>query len=91
MDAALREHFSGMARWQKPLGGYFFWIEFDEGIDTSALRASADRFQTGFQPGRNSSSRGALTNCIRLSFAHYGEDEIRQGISRLARLFEAYG
>ena len=91
MDAALREHFSGMARWQKPLGGYFFWIEFDEGIDTSALRASADRFLTGFQPGRNSSSRGALTNCIRLSFAHYGEDEIRQGISRLARLFEAPG
>lgn len=91
MDASLQEHFSGMARWRKPGGGYFFWLEFAEGIDTTALRAAADRFQTGFQPGRNSSSRGALNNCLRLSFAHYGEDQIREGIARLARLFGEHG
>jgi 2-aminoadipate transaminase len=87
MDAALHEHFAGVARWQKPSGGYFFWLEFDEGVDTTALRAAADRLQTGFQPGQNSSSRGALQNCLRLSFAHYGEHEIRAGVERLARLF----
>ena len=91
MHASLQEHFSGMARWRKPGGGYFFWLEFAEGIDTTALRAAADRFQTGFQPGRNSSSRGALNNCLRLSFAHYGEDEIRTGVARLARLFGERG
>ncbi|HET6591822.1 MAG TPA: PLP-dependent aminotransferase family protein [Xanthomonadales bacterium] len=91
MDASLQEHFSGMARWRKPGGGYFFWLEFADGIDTTALRAAADRFQTGFQPGRNSSSRGALNNCLRLSFAHYGEDQIREGIARLARLFGEHG
>ena len=90
MDEALQTHFGGRARWQKPRGGYFFWLEFDEGIDTTALRAAADRFQTGFQPGQNSSSRGALQNCLRLSFAHYGEADIREGITRLARLFEAH-
>ena len=89
MDEALQEHFFGIARWQKPLGGYFFWLEFDDAIDTTALRPAADAFQTGFQPGQNSSSRGALRNCLRLSFAHYGEDDIRRGIERLARLFEA--
>jgi DNA-binding transcriptional MocR family regulator len=89
MDEALQEHFSGIARWQKPLGGYFFWLEFDDGIDTTALRPAADAFQTGFQPGQNSSSRGALRHCLRLSFAHYGEDDIRRGITRLASLFKA--
>jgi DNA-binding transcriptional MocR family regulator len=88
MDEALRAHFGKLARWEKPRGGYFFWLVFDEGIDTTALRAAADRFGTGFQPGQNSSSRGALRNCLRLSFAHYGEDEIREGIRRLERLFE---
>jgi len=88
MDSALRQHFGTRARWHKPRGGYFFWLEFDEGTDTAALRASAGRFGTGFQPGQNSSSRGALNNCLRLSFAHYGEQQIREGVERLARLFE---
>ena len=90
MDKALQAHFGGRARWRKPRGGYFFWLEFDENTDTAALRPLADRFQTGFQPGRNSSSRGALKNCLRLSFANYGEDAIREGVERLARLFEAH-
>ena len=90
MDEALQAHFDGRARWRKPRGGYFFWLEFDEHTDTTALRPLADRFQTGFQPGTNSSSRGALKNCLRLSFANYGEDAIREGVERLARLFEAH-
>jgi len=90
MDEELRTHFGNLARWQTPRGGYFFWLEFNENVDTTALRAAADRFQTGFQPGQNSSSRGALKNCLRLSFAHYGEDDIRRGVARLARLFEEF-
>lgn len=87
---ALQATLGSQARWQKPAGGYFFWLEFADGVDTTALRAAADRYETGFQPGRNSSSRGALNNCLRLSFAHYREDEIREGIARLARLLEEY-
>jgi DNA-binding transcriptional MocR family regulator len=91
MDASLREHLGTTARWQRPDGGYFFWLEFAEEVDTAALRAAADRYETGFQPGRNSSSRGALNNCLRLSFARYGEDEIREGVARLARLYHEAG
>lgn len=89
MDSALREHFGGRARWLRPAGGYFFWLEFEHGTDTTELRARASEFKTGFQPGQNSSSRGKLKNCMRLSFAHYGEDDIREGIARLAQLFAA--
>lgn len=87
MDTSLREHFGERARWLRPTGGYFFWLEFAENVDTTALRSLASDFKTGFQPGQNSSSQGELRNCLRLSFAHYGEDDIRDGIERLARLF----
>ena len=88
MDAALQAHFGGRADWRKPAGGYFFWLEFADDIDTTALRDAAGAYRTGFQPGQNSSSRGALNNCLRLSFANYGEDDIIEGVARLARLFD---
>ena len=37
MDAALHEHFSAVAKWTRPNGGCFFWVQFDESIDTTAL------------------------------------------------------
>lgn len=89
MDSALHEHLGDRARWLRPGGGYFFWLEFDPLVDTAGLRSSAGDFEVGFQPGVNFSSRGGLGNCMRLSFAHYSEEEIREGIRRLARLVAA--
>ena len=87
MDDALHEHFSGIAEWTRPDGGYFFWIRFDETINTAPLRAKARELETGFQSGALFSTRGQLHNYLRLSFAHYNEDEIREGIARMQPLF----
>ena len=87
MDSALRKHLSGIARWQKPAGGYFFWLELPEGADSSALEAAARAAGTGFLPGTFCSTSGGLRHCIRLSFAHYTVPEIHEGIGRLARAF----
>jgi DNA-binding transcriptional MocR family regulator len=38
MDAALHEHFDGIAKWHRPVGGYFFWLRFDESVDTAPLQ-----------------------------------------------------
>lgn len=87
MDAALHEHFEGIAEWIRPNGGYFFWLRFDHSVDTGPLREKARRVQAGFQDGAVFSSCGRLNNCLRLCFAHYGEDDIREGIARLRPLF----
>ena len=87
MDEALHEHFDGIAEWTRPGGGYFFWLTFDESVDTAALREKAREVQAGFQGGAVFSSQRALSNCLRLSFAHYGETDIREGIARLRPLF----
>lgn len=87
MDDALRKHFDDIAEWHRPNGGYFFWLKFDESVNTTALRTQAREAKTGFQGGAVFSSSGQLENFLRLSFAHYSEDEIRDGVARLRPLF----
>ena len=86
MDAGLREQIGNAARWNRPDGGYFFWLEFDEAVDAAGLRDLAATYRTGFQPGEVFSCDRKLKNFIRLSFAHYGEDDIREGVARLGAL-----
>jgi 2-aminoadipate transaminase len=86
MDDALREHIGELANWQKPGGGYFFWLKFAESVNTAELRRKAAQYQTGFQPGENFSSSGGLRNYLRLSFAHYTEADIHEGVARLGSL-----
>ena len=87
MDAALRTHLSGVLRWEKPGGGYFFWLELPEGADAAALMAAAGTAGTGFLPGSACSVAGGLRHCLRLSFAHYSVADIHEGIARLSRAF----
>ena len=87
MDDALNEHFGDIAEWRRPDGGYFFWLRFDEAVDTTPLRKKAPELQTGFQAGATFSTRGELNNCARLCFAHYDDDDIREGVARLRALF----
>jgi DNA-binding transcriptional MocR family regulator len=85
MDAALRKHLGGRLKWQKPGGGYFFWLELPAGEDSAAFAAAARAAGTGFLPGAACSFDGGLKNCLRLSFAHYSVADIQDGIGRLAR------
>ena len=88
MDEALHRNFDGLAEWSRPNGGYFFWMRFDESVNTVPLREKARELETGFQAGSLFSSQGQLGHFIRLSFAHYDEDDIRVGVARMRPLFE---
>lgn len=88
MDDALREHFGDIAQWSRPDGGYFFWLRFSGHVDTSPLKAKAVSLETGFQPGAVFSSVDHLHNYMRLSFAHYNEEDILNGVARLRPLFD---
>jgi 2-aminoadipate transaminase len=88
MDESLQEHLSGHARWIRPDGGYFFWLEVDESIDVLELRSRAFDRGVGFQPGEVFTSTGDYKNYIRLSFAHYDEVDIHKAVSRLASMLK---
>ena len=88
MDRALESEFGSQAEWLTPAGGYFFWVRFSGRTDVAALREPARERQTGFQPGQVFSVNDRFANCLRLSFAHYGTDDIAEGIRRLRPLFD---
>jgi DNA-binding transcriptional MocR family regulator len=85
MDAALHTHLDGIATWQKPQGGYFFWLKLAAHIDAAGLQAAAREAGTGFLPGSACSTAGGLKNHLRLSFAHYTAPDIHDGIARLRK------
>lgn len=91
MDRALRRHADRHLEWQRPDGGYFFWLKLRGAGDTNELKAHVDEFRTGFQPGALFSASGdGLHDRLRLSFAHYTEPDIAEGITRLAALLDRH-
>ena len=88
MQDSLQSQFGDLATWQRPDGGYFFWLRFDDDVDTGSFRDRARELQTGFQPGSVSSSDGRLSNFLRLSFAHYDENDICEGLARMRPVFD---
>jgi len=78
MLAALEKHFAG-ARWVKPEGGYFIWLELPAGSDSREILARAQGVTA--VPG---TEFVASANCIRLAYSFAAPDEIEAGIQRLA-------
>ncbi len=89
MDAALREHLGGVARWRAPTAGVFTWVELPEGTDTFPLLETAlDTEGVAFFPGSAFAvgGDGYASNCLRLNFSHCGPERIREGVERLGRV-----
>lgn len=91
MDTALRKHLDGIARWEKPLGGYFFWLNLRDDADAAGFEAAARAAGTGFLPGTACTTAGGLKQSLRLSFAHYQVPDIHEGIARLGRAMRGAG
>ena len=73
------------ARWSRPEGGYFVWLELPEGADAGALLERATAAGVTFVPGADF---GGAPNTARLAFSFVSPDEIREGVRRLAALVQ---
>lgn len=83
MQAALAEHFGGIARWTDPEGGFFLWVTFEPAIDTEALFAVALAEGVAYIPGNAFSPAGRFPDALRLCFASTPPDRIAEGVRRL--------
>ncbi|WP_341646035.1 aminotransferase-like domain-containing protein [Thauera sp. SDU_THAU2] len=87
-DATLRRHFNGLADWQLPLGGLFFWLRLRRPVDTRTLLAEAISRGVIFMPGENFHADGGEgIGTLRLNFSLASEEEMEAGLARLAELF----
>jgi len=88
MLASLAEHFPPEARWTRPEGGMFLWVELPDAIDASELLREAMKQQVAFVPGQGFHVDGSGHNSLRLNFSNSTSAQIREGIARLARALE---
>ena len=84
MQAALGRHLTGLAQWQRPVGGMFFWLELPAGLDAMALLPQAVEAGMAFVPGEPFFATAPQRNTLRLSFVTVAAEKIEVGIAALA-------
>jgi DNA-binding transcriptional MocR family regulator len=86
MLCALKRHMPPGATWTKPKGGLFVWLRLPERVDASVLLDRALAEGIAFVPGAAFYFADGGRNAARLSFSLPSEEDIADGIARLAAL-----
>jgi 2-aminoadipate transaminase len=88
MRNALEQHMAGLAQWNAPVGGMFFWLELAGGLDATALLPRAVQAGVAFVPGSTFFPQGGHANTLRLSFVTVPPERIAEGVAALARVIQ---
>jgi len=88
MLEALEKYFPEGCRWTRPVGGMFIFAYLPEKIDTSLMLEKAKQKKVAYVPGRSFFVDGSGWNTMRLNFTFVNEEEIEEGIRRLAELIK---
>jgi len=83
--AALERNVGERGRWTHPRGGFFTWLTLP-GVDTGDLAKRAAEAGVAVVPGAPFYPDARGGDAMRLSFSRATEDEIAQGVARLAGL-----
>jgi len=90
MIAALAEHLSGIVTWSRPDGGFYVWLTLPESSDSEALlRYAIENEKTAFVAGQVFFADGRGARHLRLSYSFIAEDQIEEGIRRLANAIKS--
>lgn len=83
MLAALTAELPPGARFAKPAGGLFVWLELPTGVLARDLLVRCLAHQVAFVPGDSFFPNGGRHDTARLNFSNMPPDRIRQGVARL--------
>ena len=90
MLSALEEHMPESVSWDEPKGGMFIWLTVDEKIDTQELYEKALEKDVAFVPGYIFRPSMGKSNQLRLAFAIATDEQIEEGVKRLAEVINDY-
>lgn len=80
------EAYLPQAQWTKPEGGFFVGVYLPSGVDTSRLRAEAEKEGVKLSEGRGFSPEEDGSTFLRLPFCALSTEEIQKGVSRLGSI-----
>jgi len=83
----LADHIHG-GRWNRPEGGMFIWFRTPKGTDAMRFFDAALKEKAVIMPGKPFHVRGG-ENTIRLNFATASDEEMKEGMGRLARAYSS--
>ena len=92
MDAALKAHMPAGCRWNRPVGGMFFWVRLPAHIDATALLPQAVEAGMAYVPGATffpDSNAPGRQNTLRLSFVTATPAQIDTAVAALGKLLAA--
>ena len=89
MLAALEREFPADARWSRPEGGYFLWLDLPGGADAGELLERATAAGVTFVKGADFFPGAGGESSVRLAYSFASIEEIGEGIAKLAELLAA--
>jgi len=89
MQQSLLRHMPPGCRWNRPVGGMFFWVELPASLDATALLPKAVEAGMAYVPGAPFFAGGGHANTLRLSFVTVSPERIETGIAALAGVLKA--
>ena len=89
MFDTMKKCFPAGAKFQKPHGGLFMWVELPEGMNAKDLLIKCvDKF-VAYIPGGAFFPNGGKENTFRLNFSSMPDDLIVEGILRMGKVLQA--
>lgn len=82
-QALIAEYFPEGTKATKPDGGYLFWLELPESIDSYVLYQQLLREKISVIPGRMYSASGRFSNAVRISCCNPVDERYRAGFARV--------
>jgi 2-aminoadipate transaminase len=88
MLEALKKHMPEGLKWSEPKGGLFLWIELPEKMSATDLFPKAIEKKVAYVVGSAFHCNGKGQNTMRINFSYPSEQQIVEGIQRLAKMLK---
>lgn len=86
MLKALKTHMPRGVKWTKPEGGLFLWVKLPKAMSASDLFPKAIEEKVAYVKGSAFHCDGKGQNTMRLNFSYASDEQIEEGIQRLAAM-----
>jgi DNA-binding transcriptional MocR family regulator len=86
MESALEQYMPRGCAWNRPDGGFYFWLTVPEGIDTKAMLPRAITARVAYASGTGFYADQLGSRQLRLSFCYPTPERIHEGVRRLANV-----